>query len=453
MKFEELPLFLFPAELYVSSEPDTVIETYLGSCVGVALYDPIVQVGGMVHIVLPQGGEDKESTNPAKYARSGIPYLIEEMIKVGASKEHLEAKIAGGASVIQDTGINIGQRNITKVREILAQEGIPILEEDVGGHFGRVFRLYIKDGRVETRFIGQRLREAALASLPPVEMVKEVTLKALLHKINQLRPMSKTMNRVLSVIESNPFSIEEIKREIYQDQALTANILKICNSPYYGFAQRVSNLSQGIVLLGLNTIKRILISLSFKDVLTPSINGYSLKQGEFFKHALGCAFMAEVIAKEKQYPEPEVVFTAGLLHDVGKIILDQVAAGKFHLVMRKVLGEKKPFLEAEKEILGYTHSQVGEMVAQQWHLPEILTEAIAFHHTPEQGQTAPAVVAMVHIADVICRLVGIGCGAAGLTNPIHPQALTILNLKGPEIDSLIEKVPEIIKQIQTFEVA
>ncbi|MCD6319697.1 MAG: HDOD domain-containing protein [Candidatus Desulfofervidaceae bacterium] len=447
----EISFFLSPGELYISSEPNAVIETYLGSCIGVALYDPIAQVGGMAHIVLPEGNKDKEANAPAKYARSGIPYLIEEMLKKGATREHLEAKIAGGASIVQDTGINVGQRNIAKVREVLSQENIPVLEEDVGGNFGRVFRLYIKDGSVEVRFIGQKLREAALATLSPVK--EEVTLRLLLQKISQLKPMSKTMQRVLSVIESDPFSIEEIKKEIYQDQALTVNILKICNSPYYGFAQRVANLSQGIVLLGLNTVKRILLSLSFKNILTPSINGYSLKQGEFFKHALGCAFMAELIAKEKQYPEPEIVFTAGLLHDVGKIILDQVAADKFHLVMRKVLKEKMSFLDAEKETLGYTHPQVGEMVAKQWHLPEVLIEAIAYHHTPEQRQEAPAVVAMVHIADAICRLVGIGCGAAGLTNPIHPQALTLLKLKGPEIDSFIEKVPEIIKQIQTFEAA
>ncbi len=451
MTFEEKYYFLSLSGVYVSSAPNEVIETCLGSCVGIALYDSLSHIGGMVHIVLPQGSEEKETNAPTKYAHSGIPYLIKEMLKAGASKERLEATIAGGASIVQDTDINIGQRNITKVKEILKQENIPILKEDIGGNFGRLLRLYIRDGTTEIKFIGYRLREAALAPVSPLK-VEEVTLKVLLQKIDQLKPMAKTVNRVLKIIESDPFSVEEIKREIYQDQALTANILKICNSPYYGLAQRVSNLSQGITLLGLNAIKRIIVSLSFKDILAPRINAYSLKQGEFFEHALGCAFIAELIAKEKQYPEPEVVFTAGLLHDIGKIILDQVAADKFHLVMRKVLKEKKSFLEAEKEILGYTHPQVGEMMAQQWYLPGVLREAIAFHHAPHEAQEAPAVVAMVHIADVVCRLAGIGCGVAGLTNPIHPQALNLLNLKALEVDVLIEKIPEIIKQVEAFKV-
>ncbi len=449
MDFEALPRFLSPGEIYVSSDKAEIIETYLGSCVGIALYDPQLSMGGMAHIILPQGNKDKESAIPGRYASSGIPCLIRKMLKEGAVKERLEAKIAGGASIVNDTDLKIGQRNIAKVREILAEQGIPIINEDVGGNFGRVFRLYIKNGRTETRIIGQKLQEKA--STLPRAAFKEVTLKALLQRIEQLRPMSKTIDRVLKIIEANPFTVEEIKKEIYKDQVLTANILKICNSPYYGFSQRITNLSQGIVLLGINTIKRIVISLSFKDILTSDVNSYFLKQGEFFEHALGCALMAEMIARQKQYPEPEAVFTAGLLHDIGKLVLDQVASSRFYLTMRKVFQEKISFLEAEKEILGYTHSQVGEMVGRQWHLPKLLVEVIAYHHSPEKAQEFRAAVAIVHIADVICRMAGIGCGAVGLTNPVNPYALRILNLNAQEIDNLIEKLPEVVNEIKVFE--
>ncbi len=437
--------FLPPGEAYVSSIPKVVIETYLGSCIGVGLYDFSAHIGGVVHIILPTGSKEKESKYPTRYASTGIPYLIKEMIGIGSSKEHLKAYLVGGASIVQDNNINIGVRNIKKAKEILSKEGIPIIKEDTGGNFGRIFRLYIKDGTIETKPIGHRLHETEVLST--AEKDEKLTLKVLLHTIDQLKPIANTVHRVLKIIESDPFSVEEIKKEIYKDQALTANILKICNSPYYGMTGRVYNLSQAIVLLGLNNIKKIIISLYLKDILPSHMNLYSLRRGEFLEHALCCAFISELIAKEKQYPEPEVVFTAGLLHDIGKVILEQIAANKFHLIAKKVFQEKKSFLEAEEEILGYTHTQIGEIIAREWNLPEALQEAIAFHHIPKNAQNAPIVVSIVHIADIISRLIGIGCGVAGLTTPIDIQALNFLKLKKSEIDFLIDKVPEIIQEI------
>ncbi len=440
--------FLPPGELYVTSRQNVVIETYLGSCVGVGLYDHSAHIGGIIHIVLPHGNKEKRSKNPAKYADTGIPCLIDEMIKTGASRKQLKAYLVGGASIIKDNKINIGIRNVEKAKDILTREDIPIIKEDTGGNFGRIFRLHIKDGTIEIKPIGHRLRETEI--FPISEKNGKLSLKILLQTIDKLKPIANTLHRVLKLIESDPFSIEEIKREIYKDQALTANILKICNSPYYGLTRHVYNLSQAIVLLGLNTIKKIAISLYSKNIFDLEITSYSLRKGEFLEHALCCAFISELIAKEKQYPEPEIAFTAGLLHDIGKVILEQIAVNKFHLIARKVFQEKRPFLEIEEKILGYTHAQIGKIMAEQWNFPAALQEAIAFHHIPKKAQNSPVIVAIVHIADIISRLIGIGCGVNGLTTPIDIEALNLLNLKKLEIDFLIEKVPEIIKEIKAI---
>ena len=137
------------AEYGVVEAPDQLITIGLGSCVGITLYDKYKKVGGMVHIMLP---ENRKGLKPAKYADTGIPLLIEEMEKLGAKKNHLKAKIAGGAKMFsvtsKDSTLNVGQRNVIKVKEVLKDLGIRILGEDTGANYGRTMKFFTDDGRV-----------------------------------------------------------------------------------------------------------------------------------------------------------------------------------------------------------------------------------------------------------------------------------------------------------------
>ncbi len=447
MNFFEKSFLISPAEFYVTRDRNAVLETYLGSCVGVTLYDPVAKVGGLAHIVLPDGDEKRKAVSPGKYATSALPLLTEKTLELGASKKRLVARMAGGASIYRDLNLNIGQRNAQKARELLIQEGIPILEEDIGGNFGRVLSLKIEDGEIRLRQIGQGLREA-----PFPGVVREIEPGDILREIDQIQPLPETVRQALAAIDSEPTDSEELKKIIYQDQALTADILKVCNSACYGFSRRISSLSQAITLLGLKTVKKTLLALSLKKVLFQKIPSYSLRTGEMFRHALACAFTAELMAKEKGHDrDSEKFFTAALLHDIGKIVLGQVAFDRFGLVMDMVLKGNRSFIEAEKEILGYTHPQVGALIAQEWNLPLVLIEAIAFHHEPEKARAASEVVAVVHVSNVICSMLGIGCGVDGLVNPVRPEALSLLALDGRAVDNIIERLPEVMKQIKPLE--
>ncbi len=137
------------AEYGVVEAPDQLITIGLGSCVGITLYDKYKKIGGMVHIMLP---ENRKGLKPAKYADTGIPLLIEEMEKLGAKKNHLKAKIAGGAKMFsvtsKDSTLNVGQRNVIKVKEVLKDLGIRILGEDTGANYGRTMKFFTDDGRV-----------------------------------------------------------------------------------------------------------------------------------------------------------------------------------------------------------------------------------------------------------------------------------------------------------------
>ncbi len=447
MNFWEQTYLVSPAEFFVTDDRSAVLETYLGSCVGVTLYDSVVKVGGLAHIVLPSGDQKREAVSPGKYATSAIPLLIERMLDLGAVKGRMVAKMAGGAAIYKNFSLDIGRRNAVKVKEILRQEGIPILGEDVGGNFGRVLRLKIENGEISLRQIGRGLREASSPTA-----VRGVEFKDIVKEIDHIEPLPKTVRQALTLIDEDSADSQELKGIIYKDQALTADVLKICNSAYYGFTRRISNLGHAIALLGLKTIKKILLSLSLKNILFQKIPSYSLGKGEMFKHALACGLTAELMARELGHDnDSEKIFTAALLHDIGKIILDLVAFDRFGLIMDKVVKEGRSFLSAEKEILGLTHAQVGAMIARQWNLPLVLIEAIGYHHEPEKAQAAPEAVAIVHVADVICSMLGIGGGVDGLVNPVHPGALSLLALDAKAVENIIEGLPEVMKQTEPIE--
>ncbi|MFN2363421.1 MAG: chemotaxis protein CheD [Halarsenatibacteraceae bacterium] len=137
------------AEYGVVESPDQLITIGLGSCVGITLYDKYKKIGGMVHIMLP---ENRKGLKPAKYADTGIPLLIEKMEKLGAKKNHMKAKIAGGAKMFsvtsKDSSLNVGERNVIKVKEILKDLGIRILGEDTGANYGRTMKFFTDNGRV-----------------------------------------------------------------------------------------------------------------------------------------------------------------------------------------------------------------------------------------------------------------------------------------------------------------
>lgn len=137
------------AEYSIGSSPDTLVTIGLGSCVGIALYDQYTQIGGLIHIMLP---ENKKGLKPAKYADTGIPLLIDKMESEGARKRNLKAKIAGGAKMFnissENSSMNVGKRNYKAVRKILAGEQVEILGEDVGENYGRTMEFYTEDGRV-----------------------------------------------------------------------------------------------------------------------------------------------------------------------------------------------------------------------------------------------------------------------------------------------------------------
>lgn len=167
---------------------------------------------------------------------------------------------------------------------------------------------------------------------------------------------------------------------------------------------RVESLDQALVFLGLRLLVKLVISVSVNEFFSHSGLGYSLCKGGLYHHAVGTAIIAEKLADYTGSVEPGLAYTAGLLHDIGKVVLDQSIASAYPLFYRKLFEEENNFSEMEKEILGIDHTQIGSKLARKWSFPESLTDIIRNHHEPEKAARHLELAHVVYLADLLmCR--------------------------------------------------
>lgn len=434
---------------HVGASP-AVIETFLGSCVGIAIYENKERIGGLVHIVLPEGSAKKEEEKPSVYARSGIPYLIAAMEAVGAKRSHLTASIAGGAHIHTQTrgpNLNIGLRNIQAVRAALARESIPLLTEEVGGDFGRLLIFFLTDGKVEIRpsrpwatRTGQETQRAMAPSPPTLEPA------AIEEAIHNLRPVSDAAIRALEMAQDPSSSFHQLECLILQDQVLAANVLHLANSAFHSLPRRISTISQALTVLGLNAFRKLVMQAFAHHFFARKLFAYSMEEGALFRHSVACAQLAELLANDCPGVEREEAYMAGLLHDIGKVVLERCAGPRFPHVMDLVLFKHKSFHRAEQEILGVDHSMVGRILGEMWKLPADLIETIALHHQPALAKKAIPLVKVVHLADMLCNMLGVGMGVDAMANRWDPDVLQDLHLNEQAVESLLATIPLLLHQ-------
>lgn len=422
-----------------------MFETFLGSCVGVAIYDGENQIGGLLHIVLPQGTKQKEEENPVAYARSGVPFILDKMDEAGADLKKLQVTLAGGGHIRSaETGqdFKIGQRNVQGLLGILQDLGIPIIHEDVGGDYGRFMKFDLSDGRVEIRSsrFGSELQSKEIRN----EAV--IAAKALKEAIDNLRPISDVSLQALDLARDSASSFYQLERLILQDQVLTANVLKLVNSAYYQQPTPIGTLSQALRLLGLNAFRRLVMEIFAHQLFARKFFAYSMEAGELFRHSVACARIAELlIGPGGTEQEREKAYLAGLLHDLGKVVLERCAGALFPQVMDQVLSRKMEFHQAEREVLGIDHSAVGRLVVEKWRLPTDLGEAIAYHHQPRLAEASQRrLVSAVHVANFLCNMLGVGISSASMANQADPVAFRELSLDEQAVEHILAKVPVIM---------
>ncbi|MDA8212859.1 MAG: HDOD domain-containing protein [Clostridia bacterium] len=270
-----------------------------------------------------------------------------------------------------------------------------------------------------------------------------LSLEMLVQEIDSVPPLPTTVTRALQVIEDRESSAKELAKVLAEDQSITATLLKYANSAYYGVSRTVSTVSEATVILGFTTIRSMLLTASVHKLVNREISGYALAQGELWKHSIQCAMVAKNLAKKCKFPQVEQAFVAGLIHDIGKVVLNNYVGAQYREIISTVEQEHIPFMEAEKQILGFNHAEVGARLALKWNLPEDLVDAIAHHHSPRGSERNSKLTALVHVADAICLMLGFGLGSDGLLYPLDEAVLDMVGLTVELIEEAMVEVQEL----------
>jgi putative nucleotidyltransferase with HDIG domain len=276
----------------------------------------------------------------------------------------------------------------------------------------------------------------------------KITLVRLLEKIKEMPPLPQSVTQVLEISKSTKSSAQDLAKVFERDPALAANILKIANSSFYGFTRKISSITHAIVCLGLDTVKSIALTSSTQEMLSNEIPAYDLEKGMLLQHSITCATCARIIAQRIGYKDCEEAYTAGLLLDIGKVILSRFAEDQFNQIIEKTKDDKTPFNIAEQEVLGFDHPRIGGRIIKKWNLPPALIEAVQYHHQPEKAETNKTLTYIVHFADAISDMLGIGLGSDGLMYVLEENTLDILGLSKEDMESIMS---ELVDKIQSME--
>jgi putative nucleotidyltransferase with HDIG domain len=275
-------------------------------------------------------------------------------------------------------------------------------------------------------------------------------INSIIKKIDHLTPIPQVASKVMSIAEDPESSMSDLSNVIIYDTAVTANLLKVVNSAYFGLPEKVDSIHQAIVYLGMaQVVDLVLLSASGENLQTAQ-DGYDLEAGELWKYSVSSALIARALAEKKGIQETHLIFTAALLKDIGKVVLNQYVKNSFDKIKLLVTEKNFTFREAEKEVIGIDHAELGGMVAESWKFSPKMVEIIRHHHRPQESSISEIESAIVYMADTICMMMGIGVGSDGLAYRFHPKVVESLGLSERDFQKIIAEFIERIKQLGTM---
>lgn len=243
-------------------------------------------------------------------------------------------------------------------------------------------------------------------------VASEEQFRQITEKLTQIPTLPTVVTKITQLMQNPRTSASEVGQAITTDQSLTTKTLKLVNSAFYGFPGRINTVTHAIVILGFSTVKNIVLTASIFEAIGGKKAGRSASFDveAFWKHSVSTGAIAKILADTMLPASREEAFIAGLLHDLGKVILNHYALEDYAAVLEYRDREKVLLKDAERKVLRFTHADVGVWLAEKWNLPKELRTVMQYHHAPNLATPFDKLTCIVHLADILSRALGTNGG-------------------------------------------
>lgn len=276
------------------------------------------------------------------------------------------------------------------------------------------------------------------------------SLQVLIKEIKNLRPIPAVVTSLLGIVDDPNASMKDITNIIRYDPAITADVLRTANSAYFGLKHPAETIQEAATRIGTDRLVD-LVMLKISAQITKGVQkGYDLHEGALWKYSVSSALIAKQVADQLNLPNKNSIFTTSLLKDMGKTVLDKFVQDAFEKIYNLVINENFSFMEAEKQIIGVDHAELGGMIAKMWKFSPKMVGIIRNHHLTCETMVRDNDLAVVYLSDCICMMMGMGVGADGLAYRFHRQAMEHIGISAKDILKIIAEFTCRMEEVETM---
>jgi HD-like signal output (HDOD) protein len=274
--------------------------------------------------------------------------------------------------------------------------------------------------------------------------VNPLSLRHQIERLGELPTLPEVVQKIVSMSTRPDTSAEDLGCLIEKDQVLAAKVLRLANSPFYGFPSRIASVSHAVALLGFNAVKSLTLCATAFGMMEAA------GMLPLWRHSLGVAIMAQVLASRMSVKQTDEVFVAGLLHDLGKVVLHVKAPELTAQIEHKARERDQAIRDLEQEVLGVTHDEIGGWLAEAWRLPTSLKESLSCHHKPTLAAYAKLQAAIVHVADLLVTAMGLSGSPDDLVPPLSQPAWELVGLDDESLVTCLAQAEDEFQAMDDF---
>jgi len=280
---------------------------------------------------------------------------------------------------------------------------------------------------------------------------RDLIQRRVLKRVKDIPSLPQLVVETLNKLDDPKSSAADVGHKLSLDEGLLVRVLRLANSAYYGLPRKITGVSEAVSYLGFKTVKSIVLAATVYKFMDGSFSGYALDRGALWRHSQSVAVTSRHIAERTGHADPEEAYIGGMMHDLGKTVLNDYVRFGYGVILRMVEEDKLTFCEAERSVLGFDHAQVGGLVLEQWNLPESYALAASHHHMPwelsaEKGEFLPC-IDVVHAANAMCIMLGAGLGGDGLQYNLSTESLERLGIE-LEVEQVMSELVDILSGLE-----